>query len=117
MSNSFIFVLLSAIAISGCTTTERRKWVAVGGSKSDGQVILGIDVPAKNGITETTVEYSVIQANQEANRRCKNWGYGQAEIFNDTFPVNVTCYGQGISPCWSKSLRIIYQCIDKDQSN
>jgi hypothetical protein len=112
MKKSLIAGLLAMTA--ACTTTEKMDWVLVGGSKADGNIILGIDVPPKMGITETIVEWDVNKANAEATRRCQNWGYGGAEIYrNGQFPVLKTCHAQGISPCWSKIYRIQYQCIDK----
>ncbi len=99
--------------VGACTTMEHRKWFGVGGSKADGVVILGIDVPPKMGVRETEVQYDKEQANTEADRRCRNWGYSGAETFRDDFPVHVVCHPQGISPCWSKTYRITYQCLDK----
>ena len=52
---------------------------------ADGVVVLGIEIPPKMGIAETTVEYAIEQANSEAERRCKNWGYAGGEIFAMTF--------------------------------
>jgi len=109
---SMLFICLFAALTSGCTTTERMNWVSVGGSKADGNIILGIDVPPKVGIAETIVEWDAQQANSEANKRCRNWGYSSAEAFNDQFPVQLTCHPQGFSPCWSKTYRVTYQCID-----
>ena len=106
---------LSAALLSACATyqTERSEWVGVGGSKADGAVILGIEVPPVVGITETIIHWDANQANTEADRRCKNWGYARAEAFNDKLPVQKICHPVGPSPCWSKTYRIIYQCIDK----
>ncbi|WP_374045067.1 YecR family lipoprotein [Geobacter sp. AOG2] len=104
-------VIMVAALTSACTTTETMSWVCVGGSKADGNVILGIDVPPKFGIRETLVQWDPQQANTEANKRCQNWGYGSAEAFRDPFPVQVVCHQPGISPCGSKTLRIMYQCI------
>lgn len=102
---------LSLLVLVGCTTTEARNWVGVGGSKADGTVILGIDVSPKMGYTETVIEWDTKQANAEADKRCRNWGYSGAEVFNADFPVTVVCHPQGISPCWSKTYRVIYQCL------
>lgn len=76
--------LLAALCaiLAGCATApERADWVLVGGSKADGNVTLGIDVPAKMWVTETTTEWDVNQANAEADRRCRNWGYTGAETY------------------------------------
>lgn len=101
-----------ALLLGGCTTVNTMKWVGVGGSKADGTVILGIDVPPKMWVRETEVQWDAQQANEEADRRCRNWGYKSAEIFRETLPVQVICHPQGISPCWSKTYRITYQCVD-----
>ena len=101
------------ILATACTTTEKMRWVGIGGSKADGTIVLGIEVPPKMGVRETLIEWDTEQANIEASKKCKNWGYAGAEVFNETFPVHVTCHPQGLSPCWSKSYRITYQCVDK----
>lgn len=106
-------LIVLTVMMTACATTETRDWAGVGGSKADGTVILGIDVPPKMGVSETIVQWDVTQANAEADRRCKNWGYGGAEAFNDKLPVQMICHPQGFSPCWSKTYRIAYQCVDK----
>lgn len=108
--------LTAAFALSACTTTEKMEWVGVGGSKADGNVVLGIDVPPKMGISETLIEWDVQQANSEALKRCRNWGYAGAELFNEKLPVQRICHPQGLSPCWSKSYRVFYQCVDNPSS-
>lgn len=42
--------------IFACTNAEDMDWTAVGGSKVDGTVILGIDVPSIMGVRETVVQ-------------------------------------------------------------
>ncbi len=37
----------------------------------------------------------------------------RADAFRGKLPVQTICYAQGISPYWSKALRINYQCLDK----
>lgn len=111
LSKILPIVLLAALA--GCVTApEHADWVMVGGSKADGRVTLGIDVPAKWGYSETTTTWDISQANAEADRRCKNWGYTGADMYRDgQFPILKTCHAQGISPCWSKTYRVEYQCV------
>ncbi len=58
---------------------------------ADGVVVPGIEIPPKISIAETTVEYAIEQANSEADRRRKNWGYAGGEIFRNDFPVLVVC--------------------------
>lgn len=106
-----LLIALCAI-LSGCATpTERFDWVMVGGSKADGNVTLGIDVPPKMWVTETLVEYDLVQANAEAEQGCKNWGYAGAKMYGEgQFPITIVCHPQGVSPCWSKTYRVYYQC-------
>ena len=111
MTTKTLFALMAVVLASACTTTEKMNWVGVGGSKADGNVVLGIDVAPKMGVTETEVEWDVNQANAEAARRCQNWGYADAEVFSEQFPVQKRCFPQGMSPCWSKTYRVFYQCI------
>lgn len=109
-----LLITLSAVFLASCAAPmERADWVLVGGSKADGNVTLGIDVPAKMGVTETPIEWDIGQANAEAQRRCKNWGFTGAEMYRDgQFPILKTCHAQGISPCWSKTYRAQYQCTN-----
>lgn len=48
-----IFLVTFAGLVGACTTMEHMKWFGVGGSKADGVVILGFDVPPKMGVRET----------------------------------------------------------------
>lgn len=111
-------VILTALFLTACTTTENREWIGVGGSKADGTVILGIDLPAKFGVSEPSATWNTSQANSEADRRCKNWGYAGSELFGDKLPVQMNCQQipGGISPCGQKTYRVMYQCLDKKNS-
>ena len=110
-------ILVTAICtlVAGCSAfvrTEPFQWVMVDGSKADGGVTLGIDTPPRMGVSETIPQWDVDQANSEAIRRCKNWGYSGAEVYRSKeFPVSKKCYPQGLSPCWSASYRVRYQCV------
>lgn len=108
-----VLVIAIVALLAGCTTMEKMTWVGVGGSKADGTVVLGFEVPPKMGIMETIVETDVNQANAEADRRCKNWGYGGAKVFNQQLPIQIKCHALGMSPCFSKTYRVTYQCVDK----
>lgn len=113
MNKKYAAALFVLTLLSACTAMDHMRWVGVGGSKADGVVILGFDVPPKMGVFETEVTYDAEQANAEADRRCRNWGYAGAEMFSDDFPVQVICHPEGVSPCWSKTYRIQYQCLDE----
>jgi hypothetical protein len=106
-------LLLMAAVLFACTQAANMEWTSVGGSKADGVVVLGIEVPPKMGVSETIVSWDSSQANAEAERRCKNWGYAGAESFGEKLPVQMVCHPQGMSPCWSKTYRINFQCVDK----
>lgn len=82
-------------------------------------MILGIDIPAKFGVSETMAQWDDKQADAEADVRCKNWGYAGASTFRNELPVQVVCHQipGGISPCGAKTYRILYQCVDKNQQN
>lgn len=72
---------------------------------------LGVDVSPKMWVTETIAQWDISQANAEADRRCKNWGYTGAEMYREgQFPILKVCHPQGVSPCWSKTYRVLYQC-------
>lgn len=116
MKVSYVLMLFAATALSGCAAPmQHANWVMVGGSKAGGNVVLGIDVPAKYGVSETPIEWDINQANAEADRRCKNWGYVGADMYRSgQFPILKTCHAEGFSPCWSKTYRVQYQCTDKN---
>jgi len=107
-------LILSLALLSACATpNQHANWVMVDGSKSDGVVTLGIDVPAQIGVRETSVRWNDAQADAEADRRCKSWGYSGADLFRGgQLPVIKVCHAEGFSPCWSKTYRIQYQCTD-----
>jgi hypothetical protein len=62
---------------------------------------------------ETRVEWEIDQANTAADQRCRTFGYPGAERFTGKLPVQMSCFSQGISPCYSKAYRINYQCLPK----
>lgn len=107
--------VLFAVIVSGCATTEKREWVGLGGGKADGTIILGIDLPAKFGVTEPSAIWEFQQANEEADRQCKYYGYSGAKLFEEKLPVQEICSRMpgGISPCGEKAYRITYQCLGK----
>lgn len=84
-----IIVLATLLVLPACTTVESARWIGVGGSKADGNVVLGIDVPPKMWIRETEIKWDIDQANKEADRRCQNLGYTGSEMFREDFPVLV----------------------------
>ncbi len=115
MKNITFGIVLLAVFVSACTTIEKKEWVGVGGGKTSGTVMLGIDLPAKVGVREPSATWDTQQANEEADHQCKNWGYAGAKPFDDKLPAEVSCSRMpgGISPCGEKSYRVTYQCSGK----
>lgn len=119
MKMTMLGLSLLVLLTSACTTTEKRDWVGAGGSKADATVILEIDLPARFGVVEPSATWDIQQANEEADRRCKNWGYAGSEMFGDKLPVQEICrqVRGGVSPCGQKTYRLMYQCLDRQKTN
>ena len=113
----YLYLVVMVWGLSACTTIEKKEWVAVGGSKAAGMVTLGIDLPAKFGVSEPSASWDIEQANAVADRLCKNWGFARTEFFEGKLPVQVICQQipGGVSPCGQKSYRIMYQCVDSSR--
>lgn len=98
--------LITVIALSGCAVTA----VDLGGSKSDGTVIVGANV----GEFES-VDWSGTQA--RAKRRCIAWGYRDADAFEG---IRTRCVAHagfvsgsyGTSGCAEWEVSRTFQCID-----
>lgn len=70
-----IGVWVVALLLAGCAATPAQ-WHAVGGSKSDGAVILAYDAGAFQSKTENAEGALVL-----AVSRCQGWGYSGAQPF------------------------------------
>ena len=98
--------LITMIALSGCAVTA----VDLGGSKSDGTVIVGANV----GEFES-VDWSGTQA--RAKRRCIAWGYRDADAFEG---IRTRCVAHagfvsgfyGTSGCAEWEVSRTFQCIE-----
>ena len=70
-----VLKLSCLVAFSGllgaCATVEHMNWIGVGGSKADGTVILGIDLPAKFGVAEPSATWDIQQANPRCQTSCR----------------------------------------------
>ena len=66
---------LTALLLTGCVTVPKT-YEVVEGSKATGKLILGYEIV---GSQKAQVEEN--QAHEEALRRCRNWGYADAEGF------------------------------------
>ena len=66
---------LMAIMLTGCVTVPKT-YEAVDGSKADGKVTMGYQI-----FGSQIAKVDENQAYREALRRCRNWGYADAEGF------------------------------------
>lgn len=73
-----LVVLLTAIVLSGCATTNAN-WSATGGSRADATV--RISYQHGGNVLPPTSE---VEAHNLAIARCKTWGYTGAEAFGGT---------------------------------
>ena len=100
----FVFCAFAAILLSGCGTV--REPFDLGGSKSDGTVIVGANLG----------EYDKVNwsgALAKAKRRCRAWGYKDAEAFEG---VRERCIAPGgLTGCQRKELSRTYQCLDEEK--
>lgn len=65
------------LAVTGCAKPVMKQWQAAGGSRADATVEVGYTYYPQTERPETSDQ----QALQEAVRRCKAWGYFDAEPF------------------------------------
>lgn len=95
--------LMLALLVTGCSVN--KDWVALGGSKADGTIKLGVE----HGEFETPVT-SDHQAKSLAALRCAAWGYGDAEPFGGVLRTCAQGDGWG---CHRWLVTTEFQCLDK----
>ena len=106
MRKSILVLLAVTLTMGGCSAKPRADWVMVGGSKADGAVVMGVDVPPMFGVYVGSIDHDINQANNEADRRCKNWGYSGAEMYREgQYPIQVLYYQLSVA-----GYRLRYQC-------
>lgn len=66
---------LAALLLTACVTVPKT-YEAVDGSRADGKVTLGYEI-----VGSQIAKVDENQAYEEALRRCRNWGYSDAEGF------------------------------------
>ncbi len=102
----FVFGLLFA-SIIGCAKPVHKDWFAMGGSKSDATVKLGVSWNPNTEQPETSRQ----QADSLAAQKCRTWGYEGAEAFGS---VNQHCTNlqyTGYGPiCYQMQAEVQYQC-------
>ncbi|MDR2800409.1 MAG: hypothetical protein LBB52_03975 [Desulfovibrio sp.] len=108
MRKSILLLVGLLFVLGGCAATPRADWVMIDGSKADGTVLLGVDVPPMFGVYVGAIEHDINQANREADRRCKNWGYTGAEMYREgQYPIRVLYYQMSVA-----GYRLQYQCTN-----
>ena len=96
-------IIVTLLVISGCTV--QKQWIAAGGSKSDGTVVLGYERGdwAKAVVNEQ-------QGIDVANARCAAWGYSGSEAFGMQRKKCTAPDGLGGCQTWLVTKQ--YQCTD-----
>ena len=93
--------LTAGLLLAGCAVT--KTYEAVDGSRADGKVTMGYDFTGKE---KPQVDEN--QAYEEALKRCRNWGYADAEGFAEV-KTNV-----GRDPVWGTTIYRVtreFQCL------
>ena len=96
---------LTACLLAGCVTVP-KVYEAVDGSRADGKVTMGYEIA---GAQIAKVDES--QAYEEALRRCRNWGYADAEGFAEMKTIT------GRDPIWGTlQYRVTreFQCVSAE---
>lgn len=97
------FVLLVAV---GCATQVKKTWSVVGGSKADGTVRLAYEY-TEFEIPNTDEK----QALTSALKRCKAWGYKNAEPFDAAMNSCISAPG-AFQACSMTRVTMDYQCTN-----
>lgn len=97
-------VLLSLIVLCSCAV--QKDMLATGGSKADGTV----DVSYEYGLFEQPI-VNPQQGLESAVKRCKGWGYKNAESFDAA--RNQCLAFNGYGDCVQTRVTMTYQCLAK----
>lgn len=95
---------LTACLLAGCVTVP-KVYEAVDGSKAAGTVTMGYEI---RGAQQAKVDEK--QAYEEALKRCRNWGYADAEGFAEVKTIT------GTDPVWGTLIYRVtreFQCLDE----
>lgn len=99
-----ILMMSLGLILSGCATVDKTM-TPISGSKSDGTVKMGY----------TYGEFQKVNVNmpetlREAKRKCRSWGYREAEAFGGAI---TTCnVSGGFGGCSSWQVTAEFQCLD-----
>ena len=99
----FGIVALALIALVGCETIKIP--TAMGGSKADATVVMGYEYGA---FERPVIDWD--EAELEAGRVCRNWGYGRAELFGGTLSE---CAARNQYGCVRWIVSVQYQCLSE----
>ena len=99
-----IIATIMILSMMGCATT--KDWVATGGSRADGTIKLSYEY----GSFESP-QLNEQQAVETAKKRCKAWGYGNAEAFGGVVKNCQAPSSMGGCDQWLVTKE--YQCLDK----
>ncbi|NWF33594.1 hypothetical protein HH110_11155 [Stenotrophomonas sp. SAM-B] len=93
---------VALVGLVGCST--HRELLVTGGSRADGIVELGYE---RNEFQR--VQFDADAAEALAAKRCKGWGYEDAESFGTE---KSTCTSRrGFGNCGGRQVMIQYQCL------
>lgn len=105
-----VVVVLGVLVCAGCAKPVPKYWASAGGSRSDATVMVGYAYNPTTEIPQTNPE----QAHEEALKRCRAWGYLEADPFG---MVTKRCadmvYGFGGPQCVEMMVTQQYQCLGR----
>ena len=102
----FVFGLLF-VAMVGCARPVQKDWFAMGGSKGDATVKMGLSWNPNTKKPET----SKAQADAVAAQKCRAWGYDGAEAFGAITQQCTSIQYTGFGPvCQEMRAEVQYQC-------
>lgn len=103
-------LILTTLVLAGCASSVPPGWGAVGGSRADGTVVVGYD---RSELEKENTDREAATA--VARRRCRAWGYSDADAFDQT---TRTCVGgQGFfTNCATWRHRLEFQCTHANEN-
>lgn len=97
-----IFIVLVCLILSSCAVNKTLQ--PTGGSKADGTVDMSYSY---GGFEKPIIDWDITE--ESAVKRCKAWGYKDAEAFGGTIK---TCSSYYNGSCNSYLVTAKYQCLD-----
>lgn len=103
---SFGIIAVALIVFVGCETIKIP--TAVGGSKTDATVVMGYQ---HHNLERPVIDWD--EAEAEAGRVCRNWGYDGAESFGGALRECAVSNAYG---CTEWIVSVQYQCLSAEES-